>query len=160
MEPWVSVDNSLLVTYKTHTRTPCVYIYTQRASQLLFKVSSSAWWCARRPDHFSTCVAQHTTHAHPARWREYSRRTQAPVWQRAHAWETDRQQHTTRRSVVHRLVVGLIPIRTIGLVFSWFSVYYQWIRHIICILHMLCIYMEIAINGTRGIALYAPILRI
>ena len=94
----VSVDTSLLVTYKTHTRAPCVYIYTQhsRASRLCPKVSSSAWWYARRPYHFSTRVAQHTTHTHPARWREYSRRTHAPVWQRARTRERHRQRDTTR----------------------------------------------------------------
>jgi len=45
---------------------------------------------------------------------------------------TTHNTHTTRRSVVHRLVVGLIPIRTIGIgCFRSFSVYYQWIIHII-----------------------------
>jgi len=75
--------------------------------------------------------------------------------------DTQHNTHTTRRSVVHRLVVGLIPIRTIGRVFQVvFCLLSMNYTYYMSFLQMLRIYMEIDINGTRGIALYAPILRI
>ena len=86
---------------------------------------------------------------------------------RAHAWETDRQRHTTHTQ--HNTSLGRPSARrrvdsnsdnrhrVFQLVFCllWMDYTYY-----MSVLHMLCIYMEIAINGIRGLALYAPILRI
>ena len=163
IEPWFSVDTSLLVTYQTHTRAPCVYIYSTLASVTTVSKSLVERVVVRASPRSLPRASHNTQRTHTQRddVRTRGARTRPSDNARARVRDIDRETHNTSLSVVHRLVVGLIPIRTIGIgCFSWFSVYYEWIIHIIYVLQMLRIYMEIAINGTRGIALYAPILRI
>jgi hypothetical protein len=65
MEPWFGVDTSVFVTHQTHTRAPCVYIYTQhsRAAQLCPKSRRARGGARVAPTTPAPRVVKHSTHA-------------------------------------------------------------------------------------------------
>ena len=116
MEPWFRVDTSLLVTYQTHTRA----LYSTLASGTTV-VQSLVERVVVRASPRSLPRASHNTQRTRTQRDDVSTRgartrpsANARTRERQIDSDTQHNTHTTRRSVVHRLVVGLIPIRTIG----------------------------------------------
>ena len=66
------------------------------------QVSSSAWWCARRPDHFRTRHTTHNAHTYNVATWVLAALARARLPTRARVRETDRHTHTTHNTSLGR----------------------------------------------------------